>query len=331
MSDILSQAEIDLILSRITSGEAPIEEIVEEKESKKIKVYDFKRPDRFSKEQVRTIHMIHETFGRLWSSRLSNILRTVVSMSVASVEQVIYQEFARSIFDPSVLAVFAMPPLDGNGLFDFNPAIVFPIIDRLLGGSGQTNVRIRELTEIEKRIVTSLLIEALKFMGDAWESVLRLELRLMNLESNPLFVNLVSPNDMTLIITMETRIENFTGNINLCYPYIVLEPILPKLSAQFFFSGTRGQNPKNKERILDSLYKMELPLVVELGRTMLSFRDICALQPGDLIRLPSKVGEPLKITINDKHKFNGYPGLVKKNLAVVISEVVENYIPEEDK
>ena len=164
MTDILSQEEIDALLTALDSGDISTDEISGAgDENARARIYDFKRPDKFSKDQLRTIHMLHETFGRLWASSLSGMLRNLVSFSVVSVDQLTYQEFLLSIPDPSVICIFSMAPLEGRSIIEFSPAIAFPIIDRVLGGHGGAAQEIRELTDIEKRIIMTLVEEGLVF------------------------------------------------------------------------------------------------------------------------------------------------------------------------
>jgi flagellar motor switch protein FliM len=325
VADILSQEEIDALLSALATGELRAEEIREEPGAgmPKVKPYDFLRPSKFSKEQIRTIYMLHETYGRLWSSTLSGVLRNYVSMSVSSVDQVTYQEFMQSIPNPTITATFTLSPLEGKALMEFSPTIGFPIIDRLLGGSGQSKVQARELTEIEEHVVSNLIDEGMVFLREAWSSMIDLNPELQDIESNPLFVQIVPPNDMILLITMETRIGNFSGIINIIYPYVVLEPILSLLSAQTLYAvGSRGATEESRERTRRVLNRVEVPLSVELGTAHCTFRELLGLELNDIIVLSTKTTDDLLARVGGVPKFRCVPGLAGKQRAAKVTQVV---------
>jgi flagellar motor switch protein FliM len=325
LADILSQEEIDALLNALSTGELRAEEIREEVTSAGPRVipYDFLRPKKFSKEQIRTIYMLHETFGRLWSSTLSGVLRNYVSISVSSVDQVTYQEFMQSIPNPTITATFTLAPLEGRALMEFSPTIGFPIIDRLLGGSGHSKIQARELTEIEEHVISNLIDEGMVFLREAWSSMIDLNPELQDIESNPLFVQIVPPNDMILLITMEARIGNFSGIINVVYPYVVLEPILSLLSAQTLYAvGSRGATEETRERTKRVLNKVELPVTVELGIAHCTFRELLELEVNDILVLGTKTNDELTIRVSNIDKFRCIPGLTGKHRAAQITEVL---------
>jgi flagellar motor switch protein FliM len=325
LADILSQEEIDALLSALATGELKAEEIREEAAGAalKVKAYDFLRPSKFSKEQIRTIYMLHETYGRLWSSTLSGVLRNFVSISVSSVDQVTYQEFMQSIPNPTITATFSLAPLEGKAMMEFSPTIGFPIIDRLLGGSGQSKVVARELTEIEEHVISNLIDEGMVFLREAWSSMIDLNPELQDIESNPLFVQIVPPNDMILLITMEARIGNFSGIINIVYPYVVLEPILSLLSAQTLYAvGSRGATEESRERTKRVLHKVDLLLTVELGTANCTFRELLQLERSDILILNTKTNDDLVVKVSGVPKFKCTPGLVGKQRGAQVTEVV---------
>lgn len=224
-ADVLSQSEIDQLLSALSTGVVSAEEMKVEEKQKKVKVYDFKRPDKFSKDQIRTLYMLHENFARLLNTYLSTNLRTLVNISVASVEQLAYEEFIRSLSNPSVIGIFNMSPLKGNVIFEINPNIAFSIIDRLFGGEGTVINKIRTLTDIEETIIRKVITKSLDNLQEAWRHVVNTEPRLEVIETNPQFTQIVPPNDMVVIVTLQTQIGQVEGLINICIPYLVLEPI----------------------------------------------------------------------------------------------------------
>ncbi len=330
--ETITQEELEQLLAAV--GEESFEHVPaapeQPEKTHKIKLYDFKRPDRFNREQIRTIYMLHETFCRLWSGRLSNWLRTIVSMSVLSVDQVTYGEFLESIPSPSILAILAVEPLEGRALMEFSPSIAFPIIDRLLGGSGESQIQPRELTDIEERIISNIVDESLVFLREAWEAMVELEPELIRLEANPLFVQLVPPNDMVLVIAMETRLQAFSGLINLVYPYVLLEPILDKLTAQTLYSSqSPGTSPEVKQLIAESVRRAPVEVSVRVGRCELSFGDIMQLEEGDVIRLDSQMDDDLDIFVGGRLKFKGRPGIYRGRMACHITRLVKDEELEE--
>ena len=328
MADVLSQNEIDELLSAISTGVVSAENIKQEQKQKKIKLYDFKRPDKFSKDQIRTLYMLHENFARLLNTYLSAHLRTMVQVSVASVDQLTYEEFIRSMPNPSVISVFEMRPLSGNALMEINPSIVFSIIDRLFGGVGTPPAKPRELTDIEQSIVARLVNKALESLSEAWRQVVNIEPRLEVIESNPQFTQIVPPNDMVVIITLQTRIAQTEGFINLCIPYLVLEPIMPKLTTSFWVASSiaRAGSKTNVTQMQKKLERTLVPLMVELGKINVTVGEMLDLTVGDVIRLDSKVNEELPIIIGQHQKFKCKPGSSNNRIAVQITQVV----PEEE-
>jgi len=327
VADILSQDEIDALLTALSSGEIQAEQIREEAADKtqKVKAYDFYRPSKFSKEQIRTIYMLHETYGRLWSSTLSGVLRNYVSISVSSVDQVTYQEFMQSIPNPTITATFTLAPLEGKAMIEFSPTIGFPIIDRLLGGAGQSNLQARELTEIEAHVLSNLIDEGMVFLKEAWASMIDLNPELGDIESNPLFVQIVPPSDMILLITLEARIGNFSGIMNIVYPYILLEPILSLLSAQTLYAvGQRGATEESRERTKRVLNKVDLHVSVELGTTHCTLREILALEENDIVILNRRTADDLDVRVGNIPKFKCTPGLHGNQRAAQITEVLQD-------
>ncbi len=325
MADILSQDEIDALLGALSSGDVETSHIQEDTEDHaKTKPYDFYRPSKFSKEQIRTIYMLHETFGRLWSSTLSGVLRNYVSLSVNSVDQVTYQEFIQSIPNPTITATFGMPPLEGKALIELSPTIAFPIIDRLLGGEGRGSVSSRELTEIEEHVMNNLVDEGMVFLKEAWSTMIDLAPELLDIESNPLFVQIVPPSDMTLLITMDAHIGDFSGIINIVYPYVLLEPILSMLSAQTLYAmGTREPSRKARESTQRVLLDVELPVRIELGTALCNMRELLNLEPNDIILLHNHVSDDLDVRVGGEVKFRCTPGLIAKHRAGQITELIE--------
>ncbi|MDN5293741.1 MAG: flagellar motor switch protein FliM [Eubacteriales bacterium] len=320
MSEILSQEEIDALLSALTTAtEIKTEDKVRAKPRKRIRVYDFKRPNKFSKEQIHTLQAIHENFSRLLATFYSAHLRSVVQINVYSVEQLTYEEFIRSIPNPTIMSIFQMEPLAGSAIMEINPILVFTMIDRLFGGVGEPLDKVRGLTDIERSIVEKVIIRSLDILREAWENIVKFTPRLETIETNPQFTQIVSPSEMVVLISLETKIGGNSGLINLCFPFIVLEPVISKLSVHYWFAGTPRETTAAHLQVLQSrLEKAKVSIAVELGKSQITVRELLDLQKGDVITLNTGVNKPVAIKIGDKVKFYGIPGTVGSKLAVKV-------------
>jgi len=210
MAEILSQEEIDALLSALDVQDIP-EDVQPVKGTRRVKEYDFRRPDKFSKDQIRTINMIMEAFARSWSTFLSGKLRSLVSVEIVSLDQLPYEEFIKSTFSPSVIAVISMEPLEGNAILDISPPVAFAIIERMVGGIGTGTTQVRELTEIEEALIVNVVGDALRVLKTAMGELIQTNPRLEAVEYNPQFTQIVPPSDMTLFISLEMRIEDSRG------------------------------------------------------------------------------------------------------------------------
>ena len=332
MNEVLSQDEIDQLLTAISSGETDTDDYKPVNSAKKIKMYDFKRPDKFSKEQLRTVSIMHETFARLTTTSLSAQLRSLVHVHVASVEQITYEEFIRSIPNPTTLAVINMDPLKGNAVLEIDPAITFCMIDRLFGGRGLTSGnKNRDLTDIEQEVMEGVIVRILANIREAWTQVIDLRPRFAQIETNPQFAQIVPPTEMVVLITLETKVGEEEGMMNFCIPYLVLEPIVSKLSSQYWFSSVRKNSTTQYfETIKQQLTSVDMDVVADFGSINLPIRDVLSLRVGDVIRLSNiKVGDPLSLSVGNEKKFYCQPGVVGKKMAVQITGKVENVESDE--
>jgi flagellar motor switch protein FliM len=326
MTEVLSQEEIDQLLTAISSGEVETQEVQQTADQKKIKIYDFKRPDKFSKDQIRTVSIMHETFARLTTTSLSAQLRSLVHVHVASVDQLTYEEFIRSIPNPTTLAIINMDPLKGSAILEIDPAITFSIIDRLFGGQGEGTKYSRDLTDIETSVMEGIIVRILGNMREAWSTVIDLRPRLGTIETNPQFAQIVPPTEMVVLVTLETKVGEVEGMMNFCIPYLTIEPIISKLSAQYWYSSVRrGTTTENLNILRERLSKVDVTLVAEIGSINLTVRDVLNLRIGDTIRLYSvRVGDPMMLKIGNKKKFLCRPGLVGKKIAVQVTQKLED-------
>ena len=262
MTEVLSEAEIDQLLTAINAGDTGHEEIADG--TRRIKFYDFKRPDKFSKEQIRTISMMHDTFSRLTTSSLTAQLRSKVSVHVASVDQLTYEEFIRSIPIPTTLAVINMDPLKGNALMEIDPATTFAMIDRLFGGTGEGSKFNHELTDIESALMEGVIVRLLGNLREAWTGVLDLRPRLAMIETNPQFVQIVPLTEMVVLVTLEANVCDVEGMINICFPYPAIEPVIDRFSYSFWLGGSSSVLTSSKNDALVNREDMPVTLCAEI-------------------------------------------------------------------
>ncbi|GEL75869.1 flagellar motor switch protein FliM [Tenuibacillus multivorans] len=327
--DVLSQGEIDALLSAISSGEMDADELKQEETEQKVKVYDFKRALRFSKDQIRGLTRIHENFARLMTSALSAQLRTFVNISLVSVEQIPYEEFIRSVPKRTILNIFSVSPLEGRLLFEVNPNIGYSILDRTLGGKGNGMNKIENLTEIESRIMSRTFESLMQSLEEAWESMVEIDTALEDLEVNPQFVQLVSPNETVVVITMNTTVGESTGMINICIPHIVLEPIISKLSMHYWMQNQIKEiKPEHYDRLSKNIKHVELDAKVLLGQSTISIEEFLNLAHNDVIALNQKIDDPLLLMANEEPKFYVQPGKRKQSLAV---QIIDEFRGEDDE
>jgi len=255
MTDVLSEDEIDQLLTAINNGDTEPEDFRPASGSRKIKIYDFKRPDKFSMDQLRNISMMHENFARLITSSISAKCRAMYHAHLASVDQLTYEEFIRSIPTPTTLAVISMKPVIGNVVLEIDPAITFAILDRILGGCGKTGGNQHELTDIEESIIKSVISKIIDDLREAWQPILDLQPELVKIETNPQFAQIVPPGEMVVLITLECKIGDTEGMINLCVPFLTVEPVLEKFSNQNYYKSKKSDNKKVDIGNFDDLKK----------------------------------------------------------------------------
>ncbi|MFJ7747054.1 flagellar motor switch protein FliM [Peribacillus sp. NPDC097295] len=322
--EILSQNEIDALLSAISTGEMDADDLKKEEIEKRVKVYDFKRALRFSKDQIRSLTRIHDNFARLLTTYFSAQLRTYVQISVASADQIPYEEFIRSIPKMTILNVFEVPPLDGRIILEVNPNIAYSMMDRVLGGRGVSANKVDSLTEIETKIMSNLFEKAFENLQEAWETIVEIEPVMTEFEVNPQFLQLVSPNDTVVVISLNTQIGETSGMINICIPHVVLEPIIPKLSAHYWMETSQKVRLPEEIKILETrIRNSDLPIISELGTTDITIQDFLLLDVGDVIDLNQAIDEPLLIKVGGIPKYSGQPGKIGKKHAIQILDILK--------
>lgn len=324
MSEVLSQNEIDALLSALSKGTVNAEELKEEQNKKRIRVYDFRRPSKFSKDQINTLQVIYENYARSLGTFLSAQLRTPVHIEVLSVEQLTYEEFIRSIPNPTILNIFSLYPLDGNAIMEINPNLGFALLDRLLGGPGNTLPKLRALTEIEQTVMERIVQRMLSYLEEPWGSIIEFNPSLERVETNPQFTQLVSPSEIMMIVSLEARLGDTMGMINMCIPFLVLEPIMDRLSVHFYYSSTGQKSiPEHVAVIKNKLDNTCVPIKVILGRTSITVKDLLELSVGDVISLEKNIKEELEVVIGEQAKFLARPGIFENRYAVQVSQIVK--------
>ncbi len=322
MGEVLSQAEIDMLLSQMSSGEFDANEM-QGKDEKQAKDYDFKRPVKFSKEHLRTLEFIYEHYARLLSTNLPIYLRKSVQIEVASSETVTFSEFTNSLANPAVLGIVAFDPLPGDIIVDLTANLAFSIIDRMLGGQGNPLDKSRDFSEIEMIIVEKILVICIQLMRDPWKNVIEVSPVLERIETNSQFAQIISPSDMIAIVTLNIKIGDVEGFMNICLPYLVLEDIMDNLNTKYWYSTIKKVKDENYEEYIEAmLRRVDVPVKAVLGNSAISVNDFIHLQVGDIIRLDSKVDNDLNIYVGNIKKFTALPGANNDTYAVQVTSVI---------
>jgi flagellar motor switch protein FliM len=325
MSEVLSQHEIHALLSAISCGDMEVEEIRSQEEQRRVKVYDFKRALRFSKDQLRNLTRIHEQFAPVLTTHFSAQLRTYVTFTVNTVEQLPYGEFIHSIPNMTLINLVNLHPLDGEFLFEVTPNIAYAMLDRLLGGPGEGMNKIENLTEIQTRILTQLHKHACVQYGAAWESVTEVEAEYDDFEINPQFLQLVSPNERVILVSIYVTVGEVSGTLNVCLPFVTLESVLPKLSSHYLMQQEKRTTADNQESeyMQTQLMNSVVDLKAVLGLTELSFGELLHLEVGDCLSLTTRASDAVDVFVDDRKMFKARPGLNGKPPALQALQRIE--------
>lgn len=322
MGEVLSQSEIDNLLKALSSGELDAEEY-KNKDEKKVKIYDFARPSKFSKEHLRTLEIIFEHYGRLLYTNLPAYLRKNVQVEVMNSEAVAYSEFANALSNPVLLGIIDFEPLKGNIVIELATNLGYTIIDRMLGGEGVSLEKKREFSEIEIIIIERLMTICVDLLREPWQNVVAIRPRLVRIETNPQFAQIISPQEMIAIVTLSLRIGDVEGLMNICLPFLCLEEVMDKLNTKYWFSTMKEKDENTYEDVIESLIsKAEIPLRAMLGSSKISVNDFVNLQKGDIIKLDSLVGQELEVYVGNIKKFKALPGTSDDNYAVRVTSVI---------
>lgn len=322
MGEVLSQNEIDNLLAALSAGELDVDKM-QGTEEKHVKNYDFSRPTKFSKEHLRTLEIIFEHYGRLISTNLPVYLRKNVQVAVASSETVTFHEFTNALSNPVILGIINFAPLNGTIIIDLATNLGYAMLDRMLGGSGDPLEKSRDFSEIEMTIMQKMMIMFTQLLREPWKNVVDIAPVLNRLETNPQFAQVIAPNDMIAIVTLNIKIGDVEGFMNICLPFFTLEEVMDKLNTKYWFSTMQENHDENYEDYIESLIrKVDVPVKAVLGRSSISVSDFVNLQVGDCIRLDSKVDEDMNIYIGNIRKFTAVPGANKDAYAVRVTSVI---------
>lgn len=322
MGEVLSQSEIDNLLQALSSGELDVDEI-KDSDEKQIKNYDFARPSKFSKEHLRTLEIIFEHYGRLLSTNLPVYLRKNIQVEVMNSEAVTYSEFSNALSNPVLLGIVDFEPLKGSVILEMATNLAYAMVDRMLGGSGEPLSKTREFSEIELLIIERIMGACVELFREPWQNVVDLHPRLERIETNSQFAQIISPSEMIAIVTITVRVGDVEGLMNVCLPYITLEPVMDKLNTKYWYSTIQDKDEQQYADAIESLIShAPIPVKAILGNSAISVNDFVNLQVGDIIRLDRKVDEELDVFVGNIRKFTALPGASGEDYAVRITSVI---------
>ncbi len=329
MTDTLDQSEVDALLAAVDTGavakETPTIFTSHGRAQLDVQIYDFKRPERVSKDQMRALEALHEGFGRNFGAAISGYLRTIIEVSVAHIEQLTYSEFIHSLPNPTCFNLLKAEQLDGQLCLEISPLIIYPIVDRLLGGSNaELFIPQRPLTQIEQRLVQRITDRATQHLSEAWSNLTPMTFRVDDFESNPQLVQIVPPNETVVVVGFELKMGNRAGTMSLCIPYNVIEPIMGMLAAQNWFSYQRkGGHEDHLRKLTKNVSNAPVEVRAFLAQTTIKLKDLMALQPGDVITTDKDISRDALIQVEGKNKFLAQVGEFRGNRAIKVVRVIQ--------
>jgi flagellar motor switch protein FliM len=322
MAQILSQDEVDALLRGVSDGEieTETEEVVDESG---VVAYDLTSQERIIRGRMPTLDIINQRFSRLFRNSLSAALRKVLDVSAVSTDTVKFGEFIKSLPVPASLHIFKMDPLRGFALLIAESKLVFALVDTFFGGTGSSAMKIegRDFTTIEQRMIKKVVLMALEELEKAWKPVHNVNISFVRSEVNPQFAAIVPPTDVVVVVIFEIEMDQVSGTITVCLPYSTLEPIIGKLRAGFQ-SDQLEVDQMWIRRLRERMLEAQIDVMVELGRTKITSRDLMHFKAGDIIQLDNDVSDELIIRVEGVTKFKGYPGTMKGSKAVQVSSII---------
>ena len=322
MGEVLSQNEIDNLLQALSSGELDVEEMKDNGE-KQVKNYDFARPSKFSKEHLRTLEIIFEHYGRLLSTNLPVYLRKNIQVEVMNSEAVTYSEFSNALSNPVLLGIVNFAPLSGNIIIELASNLGYAMVDRMLGGNGSPLEKPRDFTEIELLIIERIMTVCVNLLREPWENVADIHPRLERIETNSQFAQIISPSEMIAILTINMKIGDVEGMMNICLPYLTLESIMDKLNTKYWFSSMQEKDEKEYHEAIENLIaRAQIPVIAVLGPSTISVNEFGNVQRGDIIRLDTQVDQELNVYVGNIRKFTALPGASGDEYAVRVTSII---------
>ena len=331
MAEILSQNEIDALLSALSSGDIKPDEMLKDEDKHKIKAYDFKSPQKFSKDHIRTLELIHDNYARLISNYLTVQVRNNVKVKIESVQQITYEEFIHSVPNPTILTIFTMPPLNGTILFEASPQFIFQIVDVLLGGNGKGQYKMREFTDIDRKIIRHINETLISNLKMAWEDVLEVNPAIEAIETNPALNQTLAPNEPVALITFSVEMGKNNTFINMCIPYLSIEKLIDKLVVQYWSQeNSVDVVEESKNKIRQRLDIVEVNVSAELGTEEITIDDFLKLRVGDIIKLKNRTDDPVRVFVEDQPYYFGKPGVIAKNMGVQILDIINKDVENDE-
>ncbi len=322
MGEVLSQSEIDNLLQALNSGDVDLNEMSDGPE-KQIRNYDFARPSKFSKEHLRTLEIIFEHYGRLLSTNLPGYLRKNIQVEVMNSEAVTYSEFTNALSNPVILGIVNFAPLSGNIIIELASNLGYAMIDRMLGGYGRPLEKNRDFSEIELTVIERIIVICINLLREPWQNVVDIEPRLERIETNSQFAQIISPSEMIAIVTLNIKIGDVEGLMNVCLPFLTLEEVMDKLNTKYWYSTMQNRDEESYEEALQSLIsRVDIPVRTVLGNSSISVNDFANMQVGDIIKLDTKVEDELKVFVGNIKKFTALPGSSGDKYAVRITSII---------
>lgn len=349
MADVLSQSEVDALLQAVAGDDGGLPDlgapVVDEAPAaaapaagggaapaplppldKNVTIYDFKRPNRVSAEQMRALSSLHESFARNLAVELTGVLRSVIDIQSSQAEQLTYQEFTMSLPNPTYITTLSCEPLSGEMIIELNPTICFPFIDKLLGGGHTASVAPeRTFTDIESRLVAQVMDNIIHHLQETWDPIAQLRFAVTDTETNPQILQNVAPNEIVVLLTFEIRMSEGEagGMLNLCIPFNVIEPIINKLSSQSWFITNRSDSAQHTARLKQNLEDVPVELNANIAETKISLQDLAGLKVGDIITTPKIADSNILIDIAGRPKFKASIGQIRGHKAIRIEDTAD--------
>lgn len=320
----LSQSDIDALLKALENGELAADEYRDEKlKEKLVKPYNFKSPQKFSKDHLRTLERIHENFTRMISNYLSTELRINVRVNIKDVKQITYQEFIKDIPNSTVMSFFKMTPLQGNIMIGISYELAYQILELLLGGTGDRKIIQKEFTDIEKNIISKVTSGFKDSLGEAWKNIIEVTTDFAGIETNPTGNQVLGPNEPVALLTFAVLIGKHEEWINICIPYLSVEKFIDKLIIEYWYKSQDNEINEGVNYVEEALKPVPVEIKAELGTAQITIEEFLNLSPGDVLKLNKNIYSPAIVKIENLNTYLAQPGIYRKTSAVQIIDCVK--------